>query len=124
MAERDKIYYQRNRERICARERAVWPSKRDRARHNSLRRYYGISLEYYNQILDAQGGVCLICGDPPRQRGRKFHLEVDHDHVTGQVRGLLCNKCNTALGGMRDDVKLLRKAIFYLEAFRGRVSNI
>lgn len=63
-------------------------------------------------LLAAQGGACAICGGPPLGKG-VYHL--DHDHETGNVRGLLCHACNTSLGGFRDDPELLRKAIAYLE---------
>lgn len=58
-----------------------------------------------------QGGRCAICRREPEQ-GRR--LAVDHDHATGEVRGLLCKACNTALGMFRDDVASLARAIGYL----------
>src|SRR5438094_9480440 len=61
----------------------------DRAGH--LKRKFGISLEQYEEMLAKQGGVCAICGAPPPE-GTSLH--VDHDHETGEVRGLLCFPCN------------------------------
>jgi hypothetical protein len=51
-------------------------------------------LETYNELLKGQEGVCGICGRPPKQR----RLHMDHDHDTGEIRGLLCYPCNTGLG--------------------------
>lgn len=86
-------------------------------RHNW--RSYGMTPEKYNQMLAEQGGVCAICGqDEPAANGRtgkKFLLSVDHDHATGEVRGLLCNRCNRAIGLMSDSTDLLKKAIYYLQ---------
>ena len=74
---------------------------------------YGISEENYNQMLAEQHGGCAICGR--KQRGKKhIYLYVDHNHITGQVRGLLCCSCNSAVGQFRDDPALLRRAIEYL----------
>ena len=84
------------------------------ARYNrvsKLRKAYGIDIKGYNAILDAQGGVCAICKCECLS-GR--HLAVDHDHETGDVRGLLCSRCNTAIGLLRDDETLFTKAIEYL----------
>jgi hypothetical protein len=53
----------------------------------------GVTTEQYEAMLRAQGGGCAICGNPPKTR----RLDVDHDHKTGQVRGLLCHRCNRAL---------------------------
>jgi Recombination endonuclease VII len=69
-------------------------------RRNHLRFYYGITPEEYDTILLAQGGGCGICGGPPNGRGVHYH--VDHDHDTGRVRGLLCNRCNHAVGLLED----------------------
>lgn len=60
----------------------------------------------------AQGGRCLLCGEVKP-------LAVDHDHVTGAVRGLLCKGCNTGIGLLREDPMLLRAAARYLESHRG-----
>jgi recombination endonuclease VII len=59
-----------------------------------LKYRYGLSKEDYERMLDEQGGVCAICGSAPD----KQRLSVDHNHGTGKVRGLLCHKCNLALG--------------------------
>lgn len=56
---------------------------------------YGLTPEDYDKMLLSQNGVCAICGSEPG--GRWKRLFVDHDHVTGAVRGLLCHLCNTAL---------------------------
>ena len=54
-----------------------------------------MTLEDYERMFDAQGGVCAICGKP---RPEERTLHVDHDHETGEIRGLLCFSCNNALG--------------------------
>lgn len=63
-------------------------------RDRGLRHRYGIDIDAYESLLEQQGGVCAICDSPPGKRP----LDVDHDHDTGVVRGLLCPRCNTALG--------------------------
>lgn len=62
-------------------------------RERDYQRKYGISVEQYEAILRDQGGVCAICERPPKTR----RLHVDHDHKTGEIRGLLCYRCNRAL---------------------------
>lgn len=75
---------------------------------------YGLTLESYDALLDTQGGLCGICGtDKPTGRWKVF--AVDHCHVTGKVRGLLCNECNRGMGLLKDSASLLRKAAEYLE---------
>lgn len=61
-------------------------------------------------MADAQDYRCAVCGEPPTRR----RLDVDHDHKTGAVRGLLCSDCNIALGKFRDDPDRLRAAADYL----------
>lgn len=74
---------------------------------------YGITIEDYNRMLVVQEGKCATClrsfGD---QKGRKAC--VDHNHVTGKVRGLLCFNCNTVLGKVYDETKTLARMIEYL----------
>jgi hypothetical protein len=78
---------------------------------------YGITGGDYQKLNDSQGGVCAICGEKESATGsggRIRPLSVDHDHATDVVRGLLCSKCNTAVGLMDDSVNKLSKAIEYL----------
>jgi hypothetical protein len=83
-----------------------------KARNANLKRYYGITLDDYLEILEAQNGRCAICGtDTPSGKG-VFH--VDHCHNSGQVRGLLCHSCNVGLGHFKDQESLLLKATLYL----------
>lgn len=76
-----------------------------------LQRTYGLTLEQYAAMVEAQGGVCAICGKPPPG---KFPLCVDHDHDTGRIRGLLCNPCNSLMGRWGDDAEILMAAARYL----------
>ena len=77
-----------------------------------LKMYYSMSLEEYNKLFEEQEGRCAICGK--HQSYLKKGLSVDHDHVTGKIRGLLCNNCNAGIGLLKDDIKLLTIAINYL----------
>jgi len=107
-----------------------WNDKNwDKARDAHLRRQYGITLEHYERLFAQQNGVCAICGDPPglgntnlgrkgeRRQGRPTRplLAVDHDHVTGKVRGLLCIPCNRGIGFLKDSADVIRFALKYLE---------
>jgi hypothetical protein len=68
--------------------------KNSRARH--LKKIYGVTHAWYCEQLQRQGGVCAICGVPPPQGTRK-HFDVDHNHVTGKIRGVVCTRCNSSL---------------------------
>lgn len=76
-----------------------------------LKNRYGITVEQYDEMYERQGGRCAICS--AESPGRTF--DVDHDHDTGEVRGLLCNPCNRAIGLLGHDHDLLMSAIQYLE---------
>lgn len=79
-------------------------------RRCQMRRYkYGITSSDYQSMIDAQRGLCAIC-KKPSVKG----LVIDHDHNTGAVRQLLCYPCNSALGFLRDDIKLALAAADYL----------
>lgn len=98
---------------------AYWKAggKEDRQARN-LKRHYGLTPDVYDQMRDAQGNVCAICGGPPGGSAKRFH--VDHDHVSGKVRALLCYKCNIGLGSFDDDTARLLSAASYLEKHRER----
>lgn len=105
--------------RPCARARMrAWieanPTRWERARRKShLKKRYGITVDDYNAMLDAQGGGCAICGGAQAD-GRDFRLHVDHDHETGRVRGILCGSCNRGLGNLGDDPDRCEAAAKYL----------
>lgn len=109
-----KEYYQERKEEFKERnKRNYLKDKEDNwrnARNTMYKRKYGISLVDYEQMFEEQGGVCAICKQTDARR-----LAVDHCHSMKKVRGLLCVKCNRALGGFNDDVIRLREAITYLE---------
>lgn len=87
-------------------------------RSRTLRRY-GLDSASYAEMFAAQNGQCAICGTSKMQvdyrNGKPKPMFIDHNHVTGRVRALLCSQCNTGLGLFRDDPKLLRAAIAYIE---------
>jgi hypothetical protein len=95
-------------------------AKKKRKKHYNhvyrLRQRYGLTVDDYNKMLKAQGGVCAICSGPPAPFGphKLMRLAVDHCHTTGRIRGLLCPRCNQALGLMRDNPVFLLKATEYL----------
>lgn len=95
------------------------PSNTIKLRYLKLR--YGLTVEQFKAMEVAQGGLCKICRRPPR--GRWDRLHVDHDHVTGEVRGLLCNNCNMVLGRVLDSIEILEAAIEYLRNAKGRPSE-
>lgn len=79
---------------------------------------YGLELEDYDKLSVAQGHVCAICKNPEQGRGKEGNLKylaVDHCHATGVIRGLLCERCNHALGNFNDNVANIRVAVTYLE---------
>ena len=83
-----------------------------------IKRRYGCTIEQYNEMLVAQGGACAICKklhDPATKRGR---LYVDHCHITGEIRALLCNNCNCLLGYSNDDTRVLMEAVAYIVRHR------
>lgn len=88
-------------------------------RQKQLERY-GLTVAQHDEMLEAQKGLCAICGNPPKPDGVRAasRLHADHDHVTGRVRELLCNSCNNGLGRFKDDPALLRAAAEYIERHR------
>lgn len=94
-------------------EKTRYAGQRVETRERHLVRKYGVTLETYDKMLKAQGGLCAICkATEAGQYKAVFH--VDHCHATGRVRGLLCRGCNHILGHVKDDPETLRRAIAYL----------
>ena len=84
----------------------------DWSRNTHLRKTFGITVADRQRIVDAQGGRCAICAD--LFEGQYRSKCIDHDHETGQIRGILCRRCNIMLGHARDRVDILAAAISYL----------
>lgn len=80
---------------------------------NKLKKF-GLTIDDFKRILEAQGGGCGICGTSEPGSKKWTRLFVDHCHVTNKVRGVLCHHCNATLGHMKDSPELLRSAIEYL----------
>ena len=113
MAQTLKEKYKKTRHRWDT-DPEAWSARQLTSRKSHLKKKYGLTLEAWNNMLIAQNSCCAIC---------KTHIDncthqqlaVDHDHVTGKVRALLCDLCNTALGKFKDSPELLREAADYLE---------
>ena len=87
--------------------------KREVERAGEYKRLYGISIEEYDKLHRQQNGLCVICHKPEIWHFKK--LSIDHDHKTGKIRGLLCQRCNTLLGMSEDSADRLRAAASYLD---------
>lgn len=83
-------------------------------RHYHLKQRYGIGADEVEAMSQQQGGLCACCKTRPA-------TQVDHDHKSGKVRGIVCLQCNAAMGALKDDVRLVWEAIHYLEEWRGEI---
>lgn len=102
----------------CSLRRQSENRKRNHSKQTTIARNmvnrYGITATDYAKMLVAQQGCCKICGKDTLER-----LNIDHNHITGKVRGLLCRLCNMGIGHFVDSPALLRKAAEYLESNDG-----
>lgn len=95
-----------------------------RSRRENLQRFFGLTVDDYARLLEAQGGVCAICKQSETSTwsrggnaGVVKRLAVDHVHGTKIIRGLLCSRCNCMIGFALDDPERLRAAIDYLKNY-------
>lgn len=95
--------------------------KQNSTRRSEFKNKYGLTLEQARAVVDRAGGRCECCGRLVEPHGTGAHksdvANIDHDHATGKVRGILCNKCNQALGLLCDKPEL---AVAYLEKCHAR----
>jgi hypothetical protein len=115
--ERGRRYRERHPEKVEAAKAARLPADPSRRRDSTLWQLYELTLEQYTAMETAQGGVCAICGNPPKGRGKCDVLVVDHCHKTGKVRSLLCGKCNIGIGCLEDDPSVLERGAAYLRSW-------
>lgn len=81
-----------------------------RGKKYHVERTYGIAFETFTKMVQEQNGACYICRKIP-----KSGLVIDHDHVTGKVRKLLCHRCNMALGYGKEDPNVFNRMISYIK---------
>lgn len=95
---------------------------KSRIRDSQSVKKYGVTVKQKHELLAAQGGKCMLCEAPVSFGHNKAGKAcLDHSHVTGEVRGVLCQKCNVGLGMFRDSPSTLRRAAEYVEErFRGQ----
>jgi hypothetical protein len=111
-----RAYYKNNKEKVRATQK-VWQEankEKVKAKHRDwfMKNMYGLTQEHYNDIYLRQDSSCAICKTevtPPKK------LDIDHSHVTGKVRGLLCGDCNRALGLLKDNPDFCFAAGHYLK---------
>lgn len=131
LAAKDREYYQKNRTERLEASKQYYRRDPEAARQRNRKHYlnitkeqrqegwyqrkYGISVEDVRARFKAQGEQCAICGTTDMKQERQLHL--DHNHTTGQLRGVLCSKCNRGLGHFNDCEELLQKAILYLDVW-------
>ena len=135
--EKARAYAQQNRQKIreCCRksrlnnleqyrerERAYYHANKNKIREKTLKAKYGIALSQYNMILAMQEFKCACCEteDP----GGNGSFNVDHDHNTGQIRGLLCQNCNAGIGQLGDTIEGILNAVRYLGESPQRVEFV
>jgi hypothetical protein len=112
-------YYQKECKDCCRIRKNKWhqsESGKLSSANTKLKRRFGITLEQFNEMYISQNGKCLICDATESALGHR--LAVDHCHITGKIRGLLCKSCNVGIGHLNDSIETLKRAIKYLEKFK------
>ncbi len=104
--------YWRRKWKNATKKRKRSPEAEKRLREQHVFKVFGLSVDGYNEMFATQKGMCAICGTHQSELKKLF--AVDHDHETGNVRGLLCQKCNTAIAFLKDDAEIMENAIVYL----------
>lgn len=116
-----QLHYDRNKQKYNERQKRATPAE---ARLYSIKSNYGVSSDELDALRAAQDNKCAVCRKPePEGAFGHKRLHLDHDHRTGEVRGLLCMSCNTALGHLKDDPDLVRRALGYLLGTLGDLSG-
>ena len=111
MGKENKSWYKANKPQRALSGKRYRMGATVKVRDTNLRKKYGITYNEYMDMLEKQGGVCLVCG--LKSRERKV-LCVDHCHASGVIRGLLCDRCNRVLGSVNDNMGLLLRMVQYL----------
>lgn len=114
---RKNTKHKQNRKEYCKQ-----PVNKQKVKEKIFFKLYGITWEERNQILIYQNHKCAICSVDELEAGKKG-LVMDHNHMTGEPRALLCNNCNRGIGYLKDSIEICKKASEYLDSFEEK-SNI
>ena len=108
----NKEYYKNHKEKINKQATQWRKNNPEKVKQINIKSNYGLSHEDWLKMWENQNGKCAICG---KLFSTPSNIYVDHNHRTGEVRGLLCQKCNYGIGYLNDDLQLIRRAIKYLK---------
>jgi nitrate/TMAO reductase-like tetraheme cytochrome c subunit len=113
----NKEYYRKHAKKMRARSDEWYKKHPEVVKDKELKKKFGISFNDYQKLLENQSGVCAIChrSETYTKAGKIKALSVDHNHITGKIRELLCSPCNVVLGLVEEDPSRLEALIAYLE---------
>lgn len=112
-----KLRQAKNDARPEAREKKRATCRRNHQKYHYQAKNYGLTPAQYEQMVADRRGLCDICSRPQRKKNSK-RLCIDHDHLTGEVRGLLCDSCNVGIARFEDNTDFLARAVLYLGGSR------
>lgn len=111
-SKKDKEYYKGNTNKFREKSRRFRKENPEKIKGWYLKGRYNLTLEEYNNKLQEQNGACQIC------KRTNINLVVDHNHSTGDVRGLLCSRCNLAFGALEENLDILQSMINYKDKYQ------
>jgi len=114
--EYDKKWQKKNREKVLAYRKKYAEKHPQIVKNGQLKNRFGITLVEYNQFLHKQNNKCALCFIDQQNCSKAF--AVDHNHITGKIRGLLCHPCNVGLGCFKENLLVLENAINYLKKWK------
>jgi hypothetical protein len=111
-----RIQYKENPDKHKARVKKFRTENPEKIRDTKLKQTYGVGIEYFNVKLKEQDGVCAGCGRnyKVKWRGKEVEMSLDHNHKTGEPRGVLCIKCNRGLGLLEENPQTMLNLIEYI----------
>lgn len=115
-----KQSYSSDPEKVKARVKKYRIENPEKIRDCKLRQAYGVGLNYFQAKLKKQGGACGACKRNVKSvwRGKEVNMALDHNHETGEPRGVLCIKCNRALGLLEDDQEIISGLLSYIKKYQ------
>jgi len=108
-----KIYRKKYKLTYPNRHKEYYIKNKLKIKEYNLLKKFNLTIQNYNNLLKNQNNGCAICGKIEKSK----YLNVDHNHNTGKVRGLLCMDCNTGIGKFKDNLNILQNAINYLRSY-------